>query len=61
MPVDGEPPPPPDECLRPTVEESVAALEPGEGDQGAAALTRRYAETIDKARDQAWAPAAATF
>jgi hypothetical protein len=60
MPVDGEAPRPPDECLRPTVEESVAALELGYSDQGAAALARRYAETIDKAPDQAWAPAAAS-
>jgi hypothetical protein len=55
LPVDGEPPRPEDERLLPAVEETLAALELGEGDRAAAQLARRYAQVIDEARDQAWA------
>jgi hypothetical protein len=55
LPVNSEPPRPADERLLPAVEETLAALELGEGDQAAAQLARRYAKVIDEARDQAWA------
>jgi hypothetical protein len=55
LPVDGEPPRPEDERLLPAVEETLGALELGEGDRAAAQLARRYAQVIDGARDQAWA------
>ena len=55
LPVDGEPPLPPEDRLLPAVEETLAALKLAGGDLAAAQLARRYADTIDKARDQAWA------
>ena len=55
VPIDGEPPHPGDEGLLPAVEESIAALELGGGDQAAAQLARQYARIIHGARDQAWA------
>lgn len=44
-----------DDLLAPAVQDSIAALELGDQDQGAAALTLRYAQIIDAAPDQAWA------
>jgi hypothetical protein len=44
-----------DELLAPAVEETLAALQLGEGDAAAAHLARRYAKVIDEARDPAYA------
>jgi hypothetical protein len=55
LPIDGQPPLPPGEQLLPAVEATLKVLELGEADAGAAQLARRYADTIDKAANQAWA------
>jgi hypothetical protein len=55
LPVDGEPPRPAGERLLPAVEETLAALELGADGQAVAQIARRYADVIDKARDQAYA------
>jgi hypothetical protein len=55
LPIDGEPPRPRDELLLPAVQETLTALTLEDSDQAAAQLARRYADTIDKARDPAWA------
>jgi hypothetical protein len=56
--IEAAPEPPerdPAELLTPFVEETLAALPLGAGDQAAAQLARRYAALIDSAKDPAWA------
>jgi hypothetical protein len=53
LPIDGEPPRPPDELLVPAVEVTVASLQLGPEDAGAVQLARVYARVIDQARDPA--------
>lgn len=55
IPVDGQGPRDADELLAPAVEETIQALELGDGDQAAAQLARRYAKVIDEASNPAYA------
>jgi len=55
IPVDGEPPLPPEERLLPAVEETLKALQLGDSDQAAAALARQFARVIDRSKDQRYA------
>jgi hypothetical protein len=54
IPVEGPAPLALADQLAPAVEESIAALDPGESDQAAAQIARRYAQIIDRSSDQAW-------
>lgn len=54
-PVDGPVLRDPADLLAPAVEATLGALDLAEADAAAAQLARRYAATIDEARDQAWA------
>jgi hypothetical protein len=55
LPIDGQAPLPVAERLAPAVQETLAALKLTERDEAAARLALRYAQTIDEARDPAYA------